>query len=154
MSAAFPTTGRIAGIDFGTVRIGVALTDAGRVLSSPHDNYTRRDELADRRYFQELARQEDLVGFVVGLPVHLSGDESEKSLEARRFGKWLAQITGLPVRYYDERFSSRQADLIMGMANTTRKKKKKSRDKLAAQILLAAFLESGGQDDATHALDD
>ena len=83
-----PPRGRVAGIDYGTVRIGVAISDPGRSLSSPLESYTRRDRAADARYFQKLVADEQVQLFVVGLPVHLDGSESAKSVESRRFGQW------------------------------------------------------------------
>jgi putative Holliday junction resolvase len=142
MTAEFPSRGRLAGIDYGTVRIGVAVTDPDRTLASPHDNYTRGDEAADARYFQELVLQEQIAAFVVGLPVHTSGRESEKSREARAFGEWLSGTTGLAVRYYDERFTSSQAAELLGGAGLSRIQRRKRLDKLAAQILLASYLEA------------
>ena len=136
--------GRIAGIDFGTVRIGVALTDPDRIIASPHDNYTRRSESADAAYFRQLVQRERVTLFVVGLPVHLSGDESEKSIQARRFGQWLTEVTGVAVEYFDERYTSVQAEAMMQQAQLSRKKRKKRLDMAAAQIMLAGYLESGG----------
>jgi putative holliday junction resolvase len=89
--------GRLAGVDYGTVRIGVAVTDADQKFASPLENYTRRGEAADAKFFQRLAQEERIISFVVGLPVHLDGYESQKSLEARKFGDWLSQTTGVPV---------------------------------------------------------
>ncbi|HVX15178.1 MAG TPA: Holliday junction resolvase RuvX [Pirellulales bacterium] len=137
-----PPTGRLAGVDYGTVRIGVAVTDARRTLASPYENYRRRDLAADARYFRELVANEKIVGFVVGLPVHLDGHESQKSLEARRFGAWLAEATGVGVVFFDERFTTAEADRYLGEAHLTKKQRIARRDKLAAQILLSAYLES------------
>ena len=142
MSDALPMTGRLAGIDYGTVRIGVAITDPDQRLASPLENYTRRGAAADADWFQRLATSERIVGFVVGLPVFASGDESQKSREAREFGKWLAELTGLPVRYFDERYTSAHAEALLIEAEFTSKQRKQRLDKLAAQILLAAYLES------------
>jgi len=89
--------GRIAGIDYGTVRVGVAITDPARTLASPHGQYARGGEEADARYFRRLAEDEAIALFVVGLPIHLSGDESQKSQEARAFARWLHETTGVPV---------------------------------------------------------
>ena len=143
----------MAGVDYGTVRIGVALTDAERLIASPHATYTRRDEDADAKWFQQLVREEAVVGFVVGLPVHLSGKPSKKSLEARQFGSWLQRITSLPVCYHDERFTSVEAEHILSDAKIRKRKKKSHVDKLAAQLMLAAFLESPNPT-APGALDD
>lgn len=142
MTDSLPEHGRLAGIDFGTVRIGVAVTDPSRTLASPFENYTRRGAEGDAAYFRELAEQEQIVGFVVGLPVHTSGDESQKSHEARQFGQWLAETTSLPVQYYDERYTSSQAEQLLGGAQLTKKQRQKRRDMLAAQIILASYLES------------
>ena len=147
--------GRIAGIDYGTVRIGIAITDPEQRLASPFENYTRRGSQLDARYFGELANEERISLFVVGLPVHLSGEESPKSREARRFGAWLQELTGVPVVYFDERFTSTEAEQLLATGQFTKKKRKARLDMLAAQIMLSGFLESrergegkpGGLDD-------
>lgn len=146
MMESFPAKGRVAGIDFGTVRIGIAISDPNRTLASPFENYNRRDLAGDGRYFRQLAVEEDVDGFVVGLPVHASGAESKKSLEAREFGKWLGETTGLPVCFFDERYSTVQAEQHLLGANLTKKRRKQRLDMLAAQIMLAAFLESTHRD--------
>jgi putative pre-16S rRNA nuclease len=145
--------GRLAGIDYGTVRIGVAVTDARQTLASPLENYARRGEKADAEFFRRLVNDEGIGGFVVGLPVHLSGDESQKSAEARAFGKWLTDTTGIPVTYFDERFTSVEAERYLGDAKLTKKRRKERLDKLAAQILLTAYLESRHRDRAPEALE-
>src|SRR5512146_1181992 len=106
MSDSLPRSGRLAGIDYGTVRIGIAITDPGQSLASPLEIVTRRDKLQDERYFRRLAELERLAGFVVGLPVHTSGEESQKSFESREFAKWLGEITKLPVALFDERYTT------------------------------------------------
>jgi len=137
------TTGRLAGIDFGTVRIGVAITDPERRIASPLENYTRRNETADAEFFRQLTKQEQIAGFIVGLPVHLDGRESQKSTEARQFGQWLKEITGKDVVFFDERFTSSEAEQALAGAELTKKQRKARLDKLAAQILLTAYLEAG-----------
>lgn len=141
-----PAHGRLAGVDYGTVRIGVSICDAERRLASPLENYTRRSAALDARYFRELAAAERIVGWVVGLPVHGSGDESAKSTEARAFGRWLAEQTQLPVVFFDERYTTAQADAALAEAGLTSKQRKARRDKLAAQFLLAAYLEASPAD--------
>lgn len=138
----FPGQGRLAGIDYGEVRIGVAICDPEQRLASPLENYRRQSPQEDASYFQRLVESEQIVGFVVGLPVHASGDESAKSTEARRFGGWLARVTGCPVRYFDERYSTQAAERVLDAAGLTSKQRKKRRDMLAARIILESFLES------------
>lgn len=140
---------RIAGIDFGTVRIGIALADTEVGIAGPFENYNRRSLALDADYFQTLVKEERIGRFVVGLPVHLHGGESQKSQEARKFGEWLENSTGVEVEYFDERFTTSEADRILGDAKLTKKQRQARRDQLAAQIMLTAYLEAGarGQDD-------
>jgi putative Holliday junction resolvase len=147
-------SGRVAAVDYGTVRIGIAVSDARRTIASPFENYTRRGPQADGDFFRRLAAEESIALFVVGLPVHLDGRESGKSREAREFGKWLGELTGKPVEYFDERFTSAEAEKYLGAAEFTKKQRKARLDKLAAQILLVAYLESGGNTEGTSGLDD
>ncbi len=139
----FPTTGRLLGVDFGTVRIGVSVCDPLRILVSPLEIRAVGTQDADGRYFIELAKREFASGFVVGLPIHCDGGESEKSRQARTFAGWLEKTTALPVRLFDERFTTSAAQQRVG---SSQKKKKKSRarqiDAIAAQVLLEAFLEA------------
>ncbi|MDO4550213.1 MAG: Holliday junction resolvase RuvX [Planctomycetia bacterium] len=132
--------GRVAGIDYGTVRIGVSLCDFDRKIASPWENYTRRNVEEDAKYFQKIVQECKITLFVVGLPVHMSGDESEKSKEARKFGAWLASVTKIPVCYFDERYSSCAADELMCSLGG-KKKRKARRDKIAAYVILSRWLE-------------
>jgi putative Holliday junction resolvase len=142
------TPGRLAGIDFGTVRIGIAITDSRQTLASPYENYQRRDPQQDAERFRRLTAEEGIRQFVVGLPVHLDGRESQKSIEARAFGQWLQEATQVPVEFFDERFTSHEAKQLLGSAELSKKKRKARLDMLAAQIMLASYLESRtrGQD--------
>ncbi len=142
-------TGRVAGIDFGTVRIGIAISNPGRTIASPMENYTRCGPEGDAQRFQRLASEEAISLFVVGLPVHLDGNESQKSIEARVFGKWLGEATDVPVVFFDERFTTAGAEEHLLNAGLTNKRRKKRRDMLAAQIMLSAFLESHCQGQET-----
>ena len=138
----FPESGRIAAVDFGTVRIGIAVCDPDRILASPVEVYQVRGLEKDADYFRSLARQERLVGFVVGLPIHCDGGESQKSREAREFAKWLHEETGVAVRLFDERFSTAAAKERLAGGKLSRAKKKKQLDAVAALVLLESFLEA------------
>ena len=84
--------------------------------------------------------------------MHGSGDESQKSHEARQFAAWLATETSLPVRLFDERYTTAHAEAALLEAGFTKKRRKERLDKLAAQILLAAYLESSRTDEPPTAL--
>ncbi len=136
--------GRVAGIDFGTARIGIAISDPGRSSASPYENYTRRGPQQDARRMRRLVEEERVTLFVVGLPVHLDGRESQSSSRARDFGQWLHEVTRVPVEFCDERFSSVEAEQFLLDAKLSRKRRKARIDMLAAQILLSGYLEAVG----------
>jgi len=152
--AAFKPRERLAGIDYGTVRIGIALGDEETRIAGPFETYHRRTLPLDAAYFQNLAKQEQISRFIVGLPIHLDGNESQKSYEARKFAAWLHETTGVPVELFDERFTSAHAEHILMAAELTKKKRKARLDSLAAQIMLTAYLESTSRGETPKGLDD
>ncbi len=134
---------RLLGIDYGTVRIGLAITDADRIIASPLEIRERQGVEKDSGYFRALVEREQIGGLVVGLPLHTTGREGTKAEEARAYGAWLGGLTGLPVVYADERFSTAFAESALWAAGLTHKKRKARRDAVAAQIMLQAFIEAG-----------
>ncbi|MBM3971316.1 MAG: Holliday junction resolvase RuvX [Planctomycetes bacterium] len=147
-NASVPTRGTLLGLDYGTKRIGVAVSTPDQSIASPLENYTRRNATLDAAYLKKITTEYQAVGLVVGLPVHMSGDEGTKAREARTFGEWAGNACGLPVVFWDERYSSAMAGLYLQQAEVSRKKQKSRLDKVAAQLVLQAFLDS---DDRTAA---
>lgn len=144
-----PPRGRVGGVDYGRRRIGVAVCDAERIIASPLDvRETSGDHAADAAFFQSLARTEDLVGFVVGLPLHADGTPSTMSKEAERFGAWLARATGLPVAFHDERYTSHEAAGMLAGVGLSRGMKKTMSDAVAAQVILRSWMDA--QSAAAH----
>jgi putative Holliday junction resolvase len=137
------TPTRLLGVDYGSVRVGLAVTDPDRKIAFPLATYTRRDRDQDAAYFRRMVQEEEIAALVVGLPVHLSGREGQKAGEARAFGRWLGEVTGLPVVFWDERFSTAEAEGFLWEAGLTHKRRKARRDRVAAQILLQAYLDAG-----------
>jgi len=140
-----PRHGRLLGLDFGTVRIGLAVCDEEQRLAVPLETYTRRDPERDARHLTSVLRDYRIVGLVIGLPLHMGGEEGKKAGEARRFGAWAGSIARLPVAFWDERLTTSQADEHLEAANLSPKKRKLLRDKIAAQIMLQSFLDSREQ---------
>lgn len=136
-----PSSGRVIGIDFGTSRIGIAVTDPNQSIASPLETYQVRNPKLDAAWFQELVRIERPVGFVVGLPLHMSGDASKKSEEAVTFGNWLREITQTPVAWHDERYSTAMAKDVCRQLGLSGAKRKSHLDRIAAQVILASWLE-------------
>lgn len=133
--------GRLLGVDYGTVRVGLAVSDPDRIIASPLATYTRRDPDADAAYFRQVVAAERVVGLVVGLPIHTDGREGVKAKEARDYGAWLGRVTGVPVEFADERFTTVFAESALWDAGLTHKKRKDRRDRVAAQMLLQAYLD-------------
>ena len=136
-----PLSGRLWGIDCGTKRLGCAVCNAEQTIASPVENDDRQSRDVDAKCVQRLVSEYRIVGLVVGLPVHLSGRDSQKSLEAKSFGTWLTQITSLPVAYSDERYSSSFAEEHLMSLSFTKKKRKARLDMLAAQVILQGYIE-------------
>jgi putative Holliday junction resolvase len=134
---------RVLGVDYGTVRIGLAVSDPERKIAFPLTTLSRRSRDSDAAAFRDLIEAEEIGRIVVGLPVHLDGREGQKAQEARAFGQWLAGVTGLPIVFWDERFTTVEAESALWSAGLTSKKRKARRDRVAAQILLQAFLDAG-----------
>lgn len=138
----FPAEGRLLGLDYGTKRVGIAISTFEQNIASPLENYTRQSENQDQNTFQKIIHEYQCKGLVVGLPVHMSGDEGQKAKEARHFGNWISEFAQIPVRFWDERYSSASAEEFLVNANVSRNKRKAYLDKLAAQIILQSFLDS------------
>jgi putative Holliday junction resolvase len=142
--------GRLLGVDYGHVRIGLAVTDPDRIIASPLGTYTRKGDATDAAFFAKLVEAEKVAGLVVGLPLHTGGEEGQKAAEARRFGAWLAGVTGLPVVFWDERFTTSLAEDALWDAGLSHRKRRDRRDRVAAQLILQAFIEAGCPPEGTR----
>ena len=134
---------RILGIDFGTRRVGAAVSDPRRSIATPLEVYERRAPRQDARHYKTLVEENDVERIVIGLPVHLTGREGASAGLARAWGTWLSEATGLPVVYYDERYTTVDAEDSLIEAGLKRSKRKGLRDMLAARILLQNYLDDG-----------
>ena len=139
---AWPESGRLAGIDYGTVRIGISICDPSRTWTSPLETFQRRPESLEAKYFRKLTQENQILGWVVGLPIHCDGRDSAKAKESRAFGRWLMETTERPVRFIDERYTTALATRLLREVELTHKQRKKQLDKIAAHIILDAYLES------------
>jgi putative holliday junction resolvase len=138
-----PTAGRILAIDWGEVRIGLALSDESQTLASPLDTLVRR---AGKRFpmgrLLELVSGHELIGIVVGLPLTSEGLEEESAVAARTLAEMVARRTGLPVVLWDERMSTARALRAVREQGGTTRGRKGDVDALAASVLLQHFLDS------------
>ncbi len=134
---------RTMALDYGERRIGVAVSDPLRMIASPLATLQRR---AGKRppwaEITKLVEEQEVDEAVVGLPLDLSGEETEWTREVRQFGEDLARRTGLPVNYVDERMTSVAAERAvrgMGLKRSEREQKERI-DAAAAALILSAWL--------------
>lgn len=134
-------------LDVGDVRIGVAVSDLMGITANPRETYVRKkgDVDADIAYFCDYAGREDADAFVLGLPKNMDGTEGSRAEVTREFGSKLSEASGLPVIYQDERLSTVSAERMLIEADVRREKRKKVIDKVAATIILQAYLDSHPQ---------
>ncbi len=138
-----PSTGRLIALDWGEIRIGLALSDESQTLASPLETLTRR---AGKRFpmprFLELVAQHGPVGAVVGLPLTPEGTEEDSAAAARSLAEIVGRRSGLPVELWDERMSTSRALALIREQGGTIRGRKKDVDSLAAAVLLQHFLDA------------
>lgn len=130
--------GRVLALDYGTRRIGVAMSDPGRVVASPLCVVAAETAIEDIRLLVE-EHEADLI--VVGLPVSLSGHEGRSAEGARRLGQDVGAATGLQVEFVDERFTTSGAERAMIEGKVKRRDRRAKVDKVAAALILQHFLD-------------
>ena len=143
MSSQIPTFGRILGLDWGELRIGLALSDETQLLASPLGTLVRR---RGKRFpmpgFLELIAGHQPVGLVVGLPLALDGSDSESTRAARELAALVEERTGLPVELWDERLTTARALRAIREQGGSTRGRKDDVDALAASVLLQHVLDT------------
>ncbi len=135
--------GRLLGIDFGLRSVGFAICDRQSTIAGPLEVYVRKSEKADAAHFQAIVQENEVEAIILGLPLHLNGEESSSSYEARKYGAWIKTLTNLPLLFHDERYTTTDAEELLREANIHFRKRKSKRDKLAAQSMLQNFVDRG-----------
>lgn len=145
MASALPP--RFLGLDIGSRRIGVAVTDelgltAQPVLTLERRSNRRPNSRDDLRSLARLCRRYGVAGIVVGNPLHLSGVKSAQAAKTQAFAAALGELTGLPIHLWDERLTTKEAHQILYEAGHARQKHRRVVDQVAATLILQSFLES------------
>ena len=135
--------GRIAGIDYGNKRIGVAVSDLGKMLASPKGIVEAgKDVAASVKNILAEFGGEEIEAYVVGLPLHLSGRDSTQTTIVRKFASLLEETSGKTVILWDERLTSAEVERVMKQGEMSRKKRTKHVDTLSATLILQNYLDS------------
>jgi len=139
------STGRVLGVDLGSRRIGLALSDPGRHIASPLRVLQRaKRQVDDHRSIVAVARENEVVVIVVGLPISLSGDLGPAARATLAEVEALRQAAGpdLAVEAYDERLTTVSAERSLNEARVGRDARRRLVDKVAAAVMLQAWLET------------
>jgi len=135
----------VLGVDYGTRRIGIAVSDADEkialvagVLQATGDPHR------DAHIVAEEAKKRRASRIVVGLPLNMDGSEGPQAKITRKFAECLRKVSGLPVDLWDERLSSAAADWSLQQLELSRGKRKARRDAISAQIILQGWLDAKG----------
>jgi putative holliday junction resolvase len=134
---------RYLGLDVGNRRIGVAVSDELGLTAQPVLTLERRrNQREDLRSLARLARRFEVVGIVVGNPLHISGEVSPQALKTQELAAELGTLSGLPIHLWDERLTSHEAHQILYQAGHARQDHRKVIDQVAATLILQSFLDS------------
>ena len=135
-----PRKGRILALDLGKKRIGLALSDPLGITAQGLPTLQRVNIRTDLAELDRLATEYDVRLILLGLPLHMSGDEGRQAGHAREFGERLAEWTGREVRLWDERLTTVEAQRVLKSSGISIAKRARAVDQLSAQILLDSFL--------------
>ncbi len=135
------TRGALLGLDLGTRRIGVAVSDSLRLTATALETIPRAKFAAECARLECIAAGRDIAGIVVGLPRNMDGSEGPRAQSARAFARNLAGRLGRPVALWDERLSTVAAERVLIEADSSRKRRAEVIDKLAAAIILQGALD-------------
>lgn len=136
---------RALGLDLGTKRIGVAVSDRSGTIASPLTVLERgRSRRDDHARIAELVRAEEVECVVVGLPLSLSGDDGPAAHAARAEAERLATVVGVPVETHDERLTTVTAERSLAAGGVRGPARRQRVDKVAAAVILQSWLDARG----------
>ena len=142
VSSPLPPQGVILGLDFGTKRMGVAVSNSDQTVAVPVETWQVREPAQNLKHLRELIDDYRAVGIVLGLPIRTNGEEGTAAATVRQFGNWVAAKTKRPLVYVDERYSSAEAELLIWSRGESPSKLKRPLDSLAAQVILQSYLDA------------
>jgi len=136
-----PDFGAIAGLDLGTVTIGVAVSDSMRSIATPLETIKRKKFGVDAAKLLTITTDRLIQGLVLGLPMNMDGSEGPRCQATRAFARNLEKLTPLPITFWDERLSTVAAERALLEADTSRKRRSEVIDHVAAGYILQGMLD-------------
>lgn len=132
---------RKMGLDYGDVRIGIAISDMMGIIANGLETYVRKTEQEDLEHIDNLIKDNLVDTVVLGLPKNMDGSEGDRVELTKQFGQKIEQKSKIKVTYLDERLSSISAEKLLIQADVRREKRKQVIDKIAATIILQNYLD-------------
>lgn len=147
--AVLPANGPLAGLDFGSHTIGVAVSDGFRRVASPLETIRRKKFKTDADALLALCKGRDVAGLILGLPLNMDGSEGPRCQSTRAFARNLERVTDLPIGFWDERLSTVAAERALLEADTSRRRRAEVIDHVAASFILQGALDRLAHMEAT-----
>ncbi len=133
---------RLMGLDVGAKTVGIALSDSGRIIATPHSTIRRGKFAQDAKALAALIAEHDVGGLVIGLPVNMNGSEGPRCQSVRQFAANLMERIDVAVAFWDERLSTVAVERTLIAADVSRKRRREVIDKMAAAYILQGALDS------------
>ena len=138
---ALPRGARLLGLDLGTKTIGLAISDSAFMVASPLETVRRKKFTQDAEILFALIDEKDVGGLVLGLPINMDGTEGPRCQSTRQFARNLLGLRDIPIAFWDERLSTAAVERALIDADTSRAKRAKVVDQLAASYILQGALD-------------
>lgn len=133
---------RILALDHGTVRIGVAASDELKMIATPLEYIPAEPFDSFLTRLQQLLKEKEVEQIIVGMPRNMDGTFGPAAEKVKAFVAQLSEATTVPIRTWDERLTSAQANRMLIQGNVSRRNRKQVVDKMAAAILLQSYLDT------------
>ena len=132
---------QLVGLDLGDKTIGVAVSDGMLSVASPLGTVRRKKFTRDALAVIEMLGEREIGGWVLGLPVDMTGGEGPRAQSARAFGRNFSRLTEAPIAFWDERLSTVAAERVLLEADTSRRRRAEVIDHVAAAYILQGALD-------------
>ena len=131
---------KILALDYGTKRIGVAVSDPLGITAQPVTVINRKGKKKDVPELLGIIKEREVDKIVIGLPLNMNGSKGTLYDEVKKFGAMLERVSSLPVDYQDERLTTMQAEKVLLAGDVSRQKRRNVIDKMSAVLILQNYL--------------
>ena len=133
---------RILSLDIGDRRIGVAISDATGLIARPLGIFSRKGTASDTQAVAEFVREHEVGLVIIGMPISLGGHYGPQAEKVKKFGESLGASLSIPLKFWDERFSTSTARQQRLESGSPKKKRRSPDDDAAAAVILQSYLDS------------